>query len=462
MIESDSNPPANPWARYRPSDAAPWDLRRVVHLHRRAGFAAAWREIQRDLRDGPDAAIDRLLAGNSRIDGIPQHFDELAARIGDAAVVANDADRLKAWWLYRMLFSPDVLRERLVLMWHGHFATSQFKVRDLAAMRAQNERFRSLAMAPFGKLLREMLHDTALLVWLDAPSNRKGHANENLGRELMELFTLGIGNYSEQDVKEAARALTGCSVADDTYRFRPEWHDEEEKMILGQSGNFNADDLAGILLAQPATSTRLAQLLCKTFMGENVVDEAAMNSLATGLREHDLDIHWAIETLLRSELFFSDANIATHVCGPVEYIVGAAHSLQLFDPPPSTLLLAEWAKRLGMELFYPPNVGGWTGGRAWLTTRTILARANFAAALAAGELCLLIAPPDFAGLLKENANPADLAQALAFFNDLLSGGRLDAPRLAEISAQVKSIDTKSEQLRGAVALLLGGPEMQLC
>jgi hypothetical protein len=114
-----------------------------------------------------------------------------------------------------------------------------------------------------------------------------------------------------------------------------------------------------------------------------------------------------------------------------------------------------------LELFYPPNVGGWTGGRAWLTTRTILARANFAAALAAGELCLSIAPPDLAAILKENSTAADLAQALAFFNDLLTGGRLDAPRLAEISTQVKSIDSKDEQLRGALALLLGGPELQL-
>src|SRR5882724_12474454 len=182
------------WKAYVPESGSPWNLRRAVHLHRRFGFAATWREIQRDLQEDPDASIARVLQGTGRIDGVMDHFEETAGRVGDAAVISNDADRLKAWWLLRMLFSPDPLAERLTLMWHNHFATSNFKVKDLAVMRRQNETFRKFGRAPFGDMLSAMLHDPALLIWLDAPSNRKAQPNENLARELMELFTLGVGH----------------------------------------------------------------------------------------------------------------------------------------------------------------------------------------------------------------------------------------------------------------------------
>src|SRR4051812_49311472 len=162
-----SDPSHAAWAPYRPDASAPWDLRRVVHLHRRAGFGATWGEIQRDLADGPEASLDRLLAGKARpaADG----FEKTAGLLANSA---REPERLKAWWVYRLLFGPDPLGERLTLMWHNHFATSALKVRDLAAMRRQNELFRDLARAPFGKLLRGAVRDPALLVWLDAPSNR--------------------------------------------------------------------------------------------------------------------------------------------------------------------------------------------------------------------------------------------------------------------------------------------------
>ena len=151
-----------------------------------------------------------------------------------------------------MLFTPDPLTERLTLLWHNHFATSQLKVDDVAAMKRQNDTFRSHARGPFGDLLRAMLRDPALLAWLDAPSNRKGKPNENLARELMELFTLGVGHYSERDVKEAARALTGRAVTQGRYAFRPDWHDDGPKTILGTTGRFDGEKLADVLLDQPA------------------------------------------------------------------------------------------------------------------------------------------------------------------------------------------------------------------
>ena len=162
------------WSPYIPSADLPWNVRRVVHLHHRAGFAATWSEIQRDLKDGPRAAIDRLLEGNSRHDGGPDDFDRMAEVIGDSAVASASPNRLKAWWIYRMLFTPDPLAERLALMWHNHFATSNLKVKDLAAMRRQNELFRRLGRGPFVQLLDGVLRDGAMLTWLDAPANRKG------------------------------------------------------------------------------------------------------------------------------------------------------------------------------------------------------------------------------------------------------------------------------------------------
>jgi uncharacterized protein (DUF1800 family) len=224
----------------------------VVHLHRRAGFAATWGEVQRDLKDGPKPSIDRLLAGKSRSQGVPEDFETTAAQLAETA--AFDVLRSKAWWVYRMFFGPDPLGERLTLMWHNHFATSNAKVNDLGAMRRQNQTFRELARAPFGKLLNAALRDPALLFWLDAPTNRKGHPNENLARELMELFTLGIGHYTETDMKEAARALTGWSLAGKTadrggrgvgggkFHEESDQHDEGEKTILGHKGPWKGTD----------------------------------------------------------------------------------------------------------------------------------------------------------------------------------------------------------------------------
>ena len=270
---------ASPWAPYSPSNEAPWNLRRVVHLHRRAAFAATWSEIQRDLKDGPKASIDRLLAGKARSQGVPEDFETTAAQLAETA--SFDTLRTKAWWVYRMFFGPDPLGERLTLLWHNHFATSNAKVNNLDAMREQNRLFRKLARAPFGKLLNAVVRDHALLYWLDAQTNRKGHPNENLARELMELFTLGIGRYTETDVKEAARALTGWAVsakvadqgfvrmgAEGKYHEDPAQHDDGEKTILGRKGHWKGTDLVKMLLEHPATAQRLAVRLCEQFMGE--------------------------------------------------------------------------------------------------------------------------------------------------------------------------------------------------
>jgi hypothetical protein len=451
-----------PWARYKPTSAAPWNLRRVVHLHRRAGFAATWREIERDLADGPEASVDRLLSGKARAEGVPADFDQVSGLLANAAVNAQEPGRLKAWWVYRMLFGPDPLGERLTLLWHNHFATSVAKVGDLALMHRQNELFRERARAPFGELLRGAVRDPALLVWLDAPANRREHPNENLAREAMELFTIGLGAFTEADVKEAARALTGWTVTDDGFREVAVRHDVGEKTILGKKGPWRGDDLVKILLDHPATSVRLATRLAGQFMGEGNVKADSAAVLAEGLRRHHLDIGWGVETILRSEAFFAEANLGNRVLAPAEYVVGAARALELFDPPASTVILADWITRLGQDLFSPPNVFGWPGGKAWITTRSVLGRANFAAALASASGAGRPEPLDALGLVRRHRHVEDIGDVGAFHSELLVGVRPGEGFRKRLDAALGSKAAVSpEMVRRIVTLILASPEGQL-
>ncbi len=448
------------WDFYTPSADVPWDIRRVVHLHRRVVFGGCWSEINRDLADGPEAAVSRVLEGTVRDAGVPEGFEQLAGVIGDAAVDSGSAERLKAWWLYRCLFSPHPLEERLTLMWHNHFATSNLKVNDLRLMKQQNNTLRKHAMSPFGVMLRDIVHDPALLEWLDAPSNRAGQPNENLARELMELFTLGIGNYSELDVKEAARTLTGWTVRQDEFHNLESLHDDGEKTILSHTGKFDGDDLVELLLEEPAVARRLAWRLTDEFFGEGVVDDVALDELADGLREHNLDIRWGVERILRSQLFFSEANINSRVCDPVTFLVAPLRAIECWRNPPSTLVLAEWIERLGQDLFSPPNVGGWAAGKSWLSTRTVVARANYASALAEGRLTNPTQPPDLTEVLQPHAGSGDPREQIRALSEVLLGESTEEAILSIEATIVGSADINSALCK-AMALLLSRTEAQL-
>ncbi len=449
-----------PWAPYVPDDKAPWSLRRVVHLHRRAGFAATWAELQRDLKDGPGPAVTRLLAGRSRGVGVPDHFAATADTLARAAVASSDVARLKAWWVYRMLFGPDPLGERLALFWHNHFATSAAKAG--MAVRAQNDLFRRLGRAPFGELLGAVARDPALLLYLDAQANRRGKPNENLARELLELFTLGVGHYSEADVKEAARALTGWTVDKGRFREDAALHDSGDKTILGHKGAWRGGDLLRLTLEHPATAGRLAARLCEFFLGEGAIGPDGTRALAAGLRERDLDVGWAVETVLRSRAFFAGANLGTRVLGPVEYVVGAARALEVLGPAPNTLVLAEYMANLGQDLFHPPNVGGWPGGRSWLTTRAAVGRCNYATALAEGEGVGLPRPPDLLALARRHERGRDAEDVVAFFAELLLGGAPSrAWRERLLAALGPGAAADAPTARRAAALVLSCPESWL-
>ena len=439
------------WDVYEPDPKADWNLRRVVHLHRRAAFAAPWGALQRDLKAGPEASVKRLLDGADDAH-VPADFAATAGALADAAATAGDINRLKAAWLYRMLFGPDPVGERLALVWHDHFATGYAKVRNVRSMRRQNELFRTHARARFAPLLNAVVRDPALLEYLDAPVNRKGHPNENLARELMELFTLGVGHYTEADVKQAARCLTGWGVEEDAFAESSSRHDGGEKTVLGATGKWTGTDLVDLLLKQPPTADRLVTKLLKAFFGEGACPPEAAKELAAGLRTHDLDIGWAVGTVLRSRLFFADANLRTRVTAPPEFVAGAARALGLFDPSPSTLALADWSARMGQDLFDPPNVGGWPGGRAWVTSRALIARTNYATALVDGPNAGRPEAYEPAAAAKAAGFGSNRTDVLVYHSRLLFG--TDPP--AEQTDRLSKLND-----RPLVTALLSSPEAQL-
>ncbi len=326
-------------------------------------------------------------------------------------------------------------------------------------MRRQNETHRRLARARFGELLAAAIREPALLVYLDATANRKGRPNENLARELMELFTLGIGQYTESDVKAAARALTGWAFKDGELRELAAEHDDGEKTILGKTGRWSGSQLVAMLADRPATAHRLASRLCGLFMGENAVDAPAVNALAVGLRDHHLDIGWGVETILRSRAFFASANIRTRVLGPAEFVIGACRTLLPLDPPPSTLALAGWIRQLGQDLLNPPNVGGWPEGREWLTGRSIIARTKFAAALVDGRSIGLPGPIDASAMARAQGRTISTDAIADAASLLLHGSSLSLPERRRLAAMFAN--QTPDSMRQAVASVVASSESQL-
>jgi uncharacterized protein (DUF1800 family) len=273
------------------------------------------------------------------------------------------------------------------------------------------------------------------------------------------LFTLGIGNYAEADVQAAARALTGWTVGGRRFRFASERHDESEITLLGHRGPLDGDELLAILVRQPQTARRVAWRLCTMFFGEDVIDDRAVEDLADELQGRDLNIGWAIEKILRSSLFFSNANLQSRVLGPVEFVMGSLHALDRCHPPPSTLLVSEWAAQMGQELFAPPNVGGWPEGRAWLGSRGIVARSNFAEALVEGRLWTTPTAPDLAQSVGIETEALDARETIEKMATLWWG---EAPA-GVIDQALEAVDAKpnAERLRAAFVVIASHPAAQL-
>ncbi len=369
------------------------------HLLSRTAFAASPADIDSFAKLTREQAADRLLAAGKRslapssAPGLvpPAWVDEpvtappqlraMSTEERQAWNRTNNARGLemRGWWLQEMVATPNPLTEKMVLFWHNHFVSSQQKVRQPQYLYRQHVLLREHALGNFGTFLHAIARDPAMVIYLDSASNRKGQPNENFAREVMELFTLGEGNYTERDIKEAARAFTGWSIDAEKgeFLFRAPAHDDGVKSVLGKSGNFDGDAVLDILLAQPQTAEFIARKLWREFVSPNVndADAAEVKRIAAVFRDSRYDIRAALRAMLTSDAFYAQQYRAALVKSPVDLVVGTLRQFQFTtgDVAPFALVVAQ----LGQNLFSPPNVKGWPGGDAWINSTTLLARKQF-------------------------------------------------------------------------------------
>jgi uncharacterized protein (DUF1800 family) len=302
--------------------------------------------------------------------------EQLKIETARQQVEGRQVGAFRAWWLRRMAESPRPLQEKLALFWHGHFAC-QYSILDQQSylMVRQNQMFRQHAAGPFEALLRGLVHDATMIRYLNNDANTKGKPNENLAREIMELFSMGVGNYTEEDIREASRALTGYTFdrSGGEFRFVKASHDEGTKTIWGRSGNWSGDDLVDLILQQPATARFVARKLFVFFAHENP-DEATIDRLASVLRESRYTISVMLENLFTSEEFYGERSRGTQIKSPVQLVVGTVRALGVRDVDYG--FLAGAVRNMGQELLEPPNVKGWDGGRTWIDANRIFHRYN--------------------------------------------------------------------------------------
>jgi len=401
----------------KPLSSDRWDLTAAAHLLNRVGFGGTPAEIKALGDRGLDGAVDYLVDYEKIPDatanpewakpdpegmkhlyevnrnGTPEERRKMRQEV--QRLQRERLMELRGWWLQQMVKGPRPLQERMTLFWHGHFATSFDKVRDAYYMWRQNDIFRRLATGNWELLLLEVGKDPAMLVWLDQAQSRKEHPNENFAREVMELFALGEGHYTEHDITEGARALTGWSLdrLEQSYVYRSFFHDNGDKTIFGKTGNFGGDDFINMIVGQPQAAKFITAKVWTYFAGSEP-RAGLSDALAANFRENGNNFKPFLQTMFRCEEFYSPEIIRNQVKSPVQWLVGSVRMLQCELPPP----LVSWGmlRQLGQDLFAPPNVKGWDGGVTWITTNTLLTRYNDAQALVQGSLPPLSAG-DFSG-----------------------------------------------------------------
>ncbi|MEU8180163.1 DUF1800 domain-containing protein [Micromonospora sp. NPDC049047] len=418
------------------------DREAVAHLLRRATFGPTADEVDAAERAGPAATVDRLLDPGRADSGAaatpppalaPDPYARLTGESTREQRQQANAERRKqlqqvtGWWLDRMVAAEDGLTEKLLFFWHGHWATSAQKVKSARMMQGQLDTLRRHGRGPLAPLVTAMVRDPALIIWLDGQKNTRKAPNENLARELMELFTLGIGAYTEADVKAGARALTGWVVDRRTgvARFAANRHDPAEKTILGQRGRFDAESYAGLLAAQPAAATFVAGRLWFRYAGTDVPAPAGLSGA---------DTIATLRAILTASAFAQTRG--TLVKQPVEWLVGALRQLGIRPaalPEQQHKQLLASLNALDQVPLRPPSVGGWPAGAAWLTTSSLQARLRTA------------------GLLASAVNPAVLARLTA----APTAGRADA------LARLLVVDGWSARTRAALTPLAGEPRKLL-
>ena len=381
------------------------DTELMAHLLRRAGFGAAHAEIEAAVHAGYENTVERLLnPGDAQWIGdfMVRRFDhEASGMINHPGSARN--------WIYRMVTSGAPLQEKMTLFWHGIFATGMPKVINGRALSDQVSMFRRYGMGRFDALLLELAKNPAMIVWLDNQDNHKDAINENWGRELLELFSMGVGNYSEDDIKECARAFTGWTIGNTEYmmvrsardsdwpygridyhfEYRADDHDDTEKTFLGQTGNFDGADIIRIICGQPATARFIARHMYHFFVADEPPvpawpytpprDEAAIDMLASVYFDSEYDITEMLRALLNSDFFKSENARYEKVKGPAEFAVGILRMTGEFQTPNREMITRfrqiNW---MGQELNNPPSVEGWHQGVEWIDTGTLMERINFA------------------------------------------------------------------------------------
>ncbi len=444
--------PISAWSAWRPDEREPWNLMRAAHLMRRAGFSSSPDQLDVMVQDGFDVSVDRLFA----CDGA-KVFDESMESTEQVLSSAQDPNALASWWLLRMVKSPTPFLEKMTLFWHGHFATGAEKVADSRSMLRQNRLLRDHALGKFEPMVQGISQDVAMLVYLDSTDNRKTRPNENYARELMELFCLGPGNYSEDDIKELARCFTGWEVRRNEFRFNKNQHDQGEKTVLGKNGKFDGDEGVRIVIDHPATSDFIARKLINFFVTDDVVDGPFCEPVAKTLRESDFDFSIAMRQILSSKYFWSSQCIGKKVRNPVEMAIGLIRGLGInFNMNE----LRDRLAALGHLPLFPPNVKGWEGGRHWINASTFIGRVNLVRQLVSG------APATFeAGSLAKAVGTRDGQQSGDWLPRLLDGFLpipLQPSSLSSLTAIAdRNGDGQDQRIADMITTLAGMPEFHL-
>ena len=469
-----------------PLPASEWSYDHAAHLLERAGFGGTPEEIARFAAMTPEAAVDLIVNYEQIADTLPpfEHsgiwdeamladadlhlrFDDVMAKAAEVGEVYGEVvreegprklqditdalyykylssnrewQRVAQWWAERMLTSPRPLEEKMTLFWHGHFATEELKNDDYRLMLQQNMTLRQLASSDMSSLLIAMSKDPAMLLYLDNKLNVKGHANENYAREILELFSLGIGNYTENDIKEAARAFTGWRNQGLTFIDDRAQHDEGMKTVFGQTGNWDGEDVVDLILQQEAAGEFIAGKIYRFFVREEI-SEQMLDELAARLRDDNYALKPFLRALFLSQDFYSEPSLGTQIKSPVQFLVSTYRKLGL-ERIPGTPYFPAATNLLGQALGNPPNVKGWDGGRAWLNPSTILLRNNLIGHLLFPETAAG-AYPRFAYSTRYSNAPAEARQrdrdeALAFSSE--SGSVQFSASAASEDAQGMSAD----------------------
>lgn len=437
------------WAPYEPDEQGPWTPALVGHLWRRAAFGVNWSELRQALHDGPQETVSRMMQGGSGQAAQDADYDAIEASV-------TNGDSLRAWWLRRMIESRHPLREKMTLFWRSHFGLSVGPVGDAQLLASHIRLLRRHALGSYRQMLYEVTRDPAVYLGWHAQASRKAAPNVNFARQLLEQLTMGPGSFDEQDLTEAARALTGWFVLRGQLRFFQREHDAGPKTVLGRRGAWQRDDVLAIALEQPATPLRLATKLYRWFVSEEDQPREELLRPLADMLAGEYDVGQVVERILRSNLFFSPVAYRQRVKSPVEFAIGIVHALEGLV---STTHLAGHLARIGQDLHRPPTAYGWPGGRHWLNPAVMIGRTNLAAQL-------LSTKEPYDGKL----NPADVAaendapqgpKRREWFVDLLLQGDVSSQLRAWLDATFPDGPQNDQATRELVQWIVMTPEYQL-